>query len=665
MTVFYNLKIAHKLLLGFGLCLAFAVLTGVVAVTRMAQINAAAEMLNVDTVEGLGLLENFSGPMRQFRTTEYRAVLNNDPQTYPKDETRLTKLRQATVQPLADYAATVQYPEDRANITALTALWNQYQVIHDEQLVPALKRGDAKQSKVLINQTMRDVALRLFDQIDAMVAWNESQGVRHSAEIKATYLAARTLIIVLLALSVLFGSLAAWLITRYMTQALAEVSQRITSMETICIANLSNAVAALEQGDLTVKIATGTEPMTNQAKDEFGQMARTFNRMLTKLQGTIGSFRMSQASLSNLIQDMQQSAAQVDSAAQTLSGTSQQIGAATEEIGATMHEVAQASEQSARGASEIAQGSASQAASIATGAAQVKELTRIVRNIAQESEATNQAADHARQTITSGTLVIEETVAGMQRIQDAVSQSAQVIHSLGETSAKIGGIVQTIDEIAGQTNLLALNAAIEAARAGEAGRGFAVVADEVRKLAGRCTSATKDIGTLISSIQHQTDQAVTAMETGTQEVTAGIALAQEARAALERMKTVSYGMGVRITEITAASQGMSASAQEVSATISEVAAVIEESSAAAEEMSASAEEVSASVQTVAGTTSQQGAAVEELVASASELAGVSQSLSELISRFKIDAAQPAGQSVKLSNAKPSNAKPTLTLRKVA
>ena len=659
MNGFYNLKTAHKLILGFGLCLALSVLIGIVAITRMAQMNTISKNILSDSLAGVEALSECDASARQVRITEYRHALSSTPKDWDQAEADIIKSEGDAQNALKKYQGSLIDSVDTQNFNALQTEWQKYSAMKGAFLA-ASRKNDDKADAEMLNGPMKEQFQNVRDALKTMVDWNQKHGEAYAQQAQSAYSTARMIIIGLLLLSVLFGSLAAWLITQYMTKTLALVSGRMNTLNTVCIANLGSAVAAMEQGDLTAKIATGSEALDIRSKDEFGQMAQTFNQMLTKLQATIGSFRTSQASLSALVRDMQQSAGQVDSAAQTLSGTSQQIGAATEEIGATMHEVAQASEQSARGASEIAQGSASQAASIATGAEQVKELVAAVLGVTRDTEAATKSAELATKTASDGAAAVEQSVAGMQRIQSAVSESAGVITALGQTSAKIGGIVQTIDEIAGQTNLLALNAAIEAARAGEAGRGFAVVADEVRKLAERCTVATKDIGGLIGEIQRQTQQAVSAMESGTREVTAGASLAGEAGAALSRIQSVVSEMSGQVLSIGAASEQMSASAQEVSATISEVAAVIEESSAAAEEMSASAEEVSASVQTVAGTTSQQGAAVEELVASASELAGVSQSLNELISRFKIEGGHSSGQSAPMVSAKP-----TLTLRKVA
>jgi methyl-accepting chemotaxis protein len=167
--------------------------------------------------------------------------------------------------------------------------------------------------------------------------------------------------------------------------------------------------------------------------------------------------------------------------------------------------------------------------------ASVEHLSNTISDIAQNSR---EVADHANQAgehAIAGQRVVDMTIQGMDRISHTVVDAAQAVENLGASSVRIGAIVAVIKEIAEQTNLLALNAAIEAARAGEQGRGFAVVADEVRKLAEKTTSATQEITSMIQSVQNETTQAVNAIESGKEEVNNGVKCAREAGESLQRI----------------------------------------------------------------------------------------------------------------------------------
>ena len=636
MNWFTNLKTAHKLALGFGLCLLLTVLTDAVAVSHMAQMDAISADMVSDSLVKLEVLGDFQAGARQFRTSEFRHVLRVSQADKDKDEAELVTDQAKADKGLKEYRASLNDPTDTKNFNALKTEWNKY-VAMKGALILLSRKSDVPQCSALMGGPMKDQFYRVRDVMDTMAAWNKAHAAAYGRQASDAYRAGRALILGLLCLTVLLGAATGVAITRYITGTLAQVSGRLESLNAVCITNLTHAAEALERGDLTAGIGTGTQPLALQSRDEFGDVARTFNKILEGMHTTIASFRASQTSLSALVGQMQASAGQVSGTATALSGASQQIGTATEEISEAMQEVAQASEQSARGANEVAQGSARQAAAIGEGTEQVTHLAHAVHGVARDAATAQAATVDATRVAQAGADTVRETVAGMHAIRATIASSAQVIQTLGGSSQQIGTIVETIEEIAGQTNLLALNAAIEAARAGEAGRGFAVVADEVRKLAERSRQAAEEIGGLIKAVQSQTGQAVAAMDGGAREVEAKTELAERAGEALTQIQVVVASVAERVHSICVAAEEMTAASDEVSRSMAAAAAVVDESSAAAEEMSASAEEVSASVRNVAGTTAQQGAAVEDLVASAGELSGVSLTLAGLVARFQLAA----------------------------
>ncbi|HYH00494.1 MAG TPA: methyl-accepting chemotaxis protein [Terriglobales bacterium] len=217
------------------------------------------------------------------------------------------------------------------------------------------------------------------------------------------------------------------------------------------------------------------------------------------------------------------------------------------DVSSSANEILVASEEMANGATQQDQ-------EITNTSSAVEELTVSMKQVSNNAEASAEAARRALDAAESGNRAVRDTLEGMQRIRASVQATAKKIKSLGDRSLEISEIINVINDITEQTNLLALNAAIEAARAGEAGRGFAVVADEVRKLAEHSRNATKDIAALIKAIQAETNEAVVVMEEGTKEVEVGARLADQAGKALEAISSVVRQSAELVQEISLASK---------------------------------------------------------------------------------------------------------------
>ncbi|MGE5401130.1 MAG: methyl-accepting chemotaxis protein [Ignavibacteriales bacterium] len=269
--------------------------------------------------------------------------------------------------------------------------------------------------------------------------------------------------------------------------------------------------------------------------------------------------------------------------------TAESFNSMVTSVANAVEETASASSQISASTEEMAQGSSSQAHQAAEIATAVEQMTRTIidntRNTALAADTAKEAGEKAK----DGGSVVKDTISGMNKIAEVVLQSASTVKELGKNSGQIGEIVQVIDDIADQTNLLALNAAIEAARAGEQGRGFAVVADEVRKLAEKTTKATKEIAMMIRQIQKDTDTAIESISKGTEEVESGKAMANRAGMALDEIIQGTGKVSDLIRQIAAASEEQSSASEEISKNVEAITEVTRQSSAGIHQVAQAAE----------------------------------------------------------------------------
>lgn len=354
------------------------------------------------------------------------------------------------------------------------------------------------------------------------------------------------------------------------------------------IKGMAKTAKKIADGDLTA------EQIHNKNRDEVGDLAIAFNRMAVNLK--------------DLITNVRHNTIQVSGSAAELTASAEQTIQATEQITSSIQEVASGSEAQGKNATE--------------SSAAMKTMTKGIQQLATTTAAVSELAIETNTEANKGNESLHRVITQMDTINSAVLESASVVKNLGNHSFEIGNIIGLITDIAEQTNLLALNAAIEAARAGDHGRGFAVVADEVKKLADQSKQSAKQIASLISEIQQDTNRAVTVMETGTQEVKVGMQVVKVAEEGFSTIVKLIEQVSQQIQEATTVSEEMSSSAEQIYASFDEIATIAQMSSS--------------NLQNVASASEEQLATIEEVAASAATLSNMAEELQTQVSRFKVE-----------------------------
>jgi methyl-accepting chemotaxis protein len=595
-----KMSLQTKLFGGFGVVLALMALLGVVAVGKLAAVDAKGGTMYLDRVVPLRDLSEARALLGDIDSQIQRAITDTHgsdagyADVSDADAGKIEKL-------ITAYEATTLVDAEKSGLRTYHGDWNAYKAAYAGVLEPALG-GNKPAAVAAYFAKAAPIYAKVDGDLAALGNVNDRVAKQLDADIGSTYSGARTLIIALVLLAIAIGGALAFAIARGIVGGVRQVLK---------------AAEGIAGGDVE-------HTLDVRNRDEIGEMAQAMQRTLAYLKEMVtGAERIAAGDLKVAVQPKSDRDALGNAFATmvsnlrhlvgTMSTTAESLSASSEQMATTSEEAGRAVGEIATAVGEVAHGAERQVRVVESARQATERVSTAIGESAENAQQTAQAAEQARSIAQQGVEAAQSATDAMQAVRDSSQSVSIAIGGLASKSEQIGGIVATITGIAEQTNLLALNAAIEAARAGEQGRGFAVVADEVRKLAEESQTAAASIAGLIEQIQGETHNAVRVVEAGAKRTDEGVATVEQTRDAFERIGASVEDMTIRIEQIAAAAHQIAANAGQMQEEIGELASVAEQSSASAEQVSAATEETSASTQQIA-------ASAQELAATATELA---------------------------------------------
>jgi methyl-accepting chemotaxis protein len=660
-----NLSIRMKLLGTAGILLLFMAAVGVLSIVNLGSVNDRATSLHENAIKA-NSLDTISLTVVDIRRQVDKGI------AYIGDATTQASLDKGIAADdaiIADAVAALKAMKlsdaEKAGLADFQTEVDLWTPIRNSARQASLV-GDATAAKGFTD-TARPHVTAAAAAITTVVAADEAEATALAKEAQGTYQSSVLLVLGFVLAAVVIGFALTLFLARNIVNGVKAVQATLSSISDKCATYLENGLAALARNDLTVEVHAVTGPIEKYGSDEIGQTARVTNNLLDHIKATVGSYETARTGLASTVTEVKAAADSVARTSGEVSAAATQSGNASSQIAQTINQVASGASEQARASSDtsnavqelnaiIAQvgaGASDISAKVEFASVALSDMDDAIKSASAASAEVSEVATSAAEATDHGQKAVRQTVTEMERIKLTVEQASVKVTELGAKSDQIGAIVETIDDIAEQTNLLALNAAIEAARAGEQGKGFAVVADEVRKLAERSSRATKEIAALIGQVQHGTEEAVAAMKAGAEEVEHGSELATQAGASLDAINNSVAATKQAVERITASVEAMSKASSGVMAASAEIATIAYETNDAAGRMTSAAgtvagavesiaaisEENSASAEEVSAATEEMSAQAEEVVASTESLAGLAANLDEVVARFVLEAAQ--------------------------